>query len=600
MNTRPIQVLPDSLISQIAAGEVVERPASIIKELLENSLDAGATRIDIRIDVGGLKRLVISDDGRGIAKEELPLALTRHATSKIISLEELENIGSFGFRGEALAAIASVAKLTVVSRTASANNAWVMRPGSKSEPEPSAGEQGTRIEVADLFEAIPARRKFMKSPGTEAAHCIETVKRVALAHPLPRFTVWVDGEQHSIWPGDQNWQTRAEQGLGDETSKGAKPISASAAQLTVRALIVDPQMARSRADRQFCYVNGRFIKDRMLSFAIKQAYGEMLHGDKQPAFVLFIDIDPQLVDVNVHPAKTEVRFRDQAAVRSLVFHTVKDALRTGSIDTTLAASPAPFMANAAQAPTRQEVQSTLGLYQPLDQAAQRAPEFVAEPRTTTYFSTPMAPEVTSSDPQDFRLGFAIAQLHGIYVLAQNTQGLIIVDMHAAHERVVFERLKTQYATQVDSPLASTPLLIPITFRAEPLEVSTAEEYQSVLLSLGLDLTPLSPTTLALRSVPVLLKANPEKLAKSVIAELIEHGAMANREGSLVAEKRDKILATMACHAAVRANRKLSIEEMNALLRDMESTPGADLCNHGRPTWRSISTTELDQWFMRGQ
>jgi DNA mismatch repair protein MutL len=600
MNTRPIQVLPDSLISQIAAGEVVERPASIIKELLENSLDAGATRIDIRIDEGGLKRLVISDDGRGIAKEELPLALTRHATSKIISLEELENIGSFGFRGEALAAIASVAKLTVVSRTTDANNAWVMRPGSKSEPEPSAGEQGTRIEVADLFEAIPARRKFMKSPGTEAAHCIETVKRVALAHPLPRFTVWVDGEQHSIWPGDQNWQTRAEQGLGDETSKGAKPISASAAQLTVRALIVDPQMARSRADRQFCYVNGRFIKDRMLSFAIKQAYGEMLHGDKQPAFVLFIDIDPQLVDVNVHPAKTEVRFRDQAAVRSLVFHTVKDALRTGSIDTTLAASPAPFMAYAAQAPTRQEVQSTLGLYQPLDQAAQRAPEFVAEQRTTTYFSTPMAPEVTSSDPQNFRLGFAIAQLHGIYVLAQNTQGLIIVDMHAAHERVVFERLKTQYATQADSPLASTPLLIPITFRAEPLEVSTAEEYQSVLLSLGLDLTPLSPTTLALRSVPVLLKANPEKLAKSVIAELIEHGAMTNREGSLVAEKRDKILATMACHAAVRANRKLSIEEMNALLRDMESTPGADLCNHGRPTWRSISTIELDQWFMRGQ
>jgi DNA mismatch repair protein MutL len=599
MNARPIQVLPDSLISQIAAGEVVERPASIIKELLENSLDAGATRIDIRIDEGGLKRLVISDDGRGIAKNELPLALTRHATSKIISLEELENIGSFGFRGEALAAIASVAKLTVVSRTAGANNAWIMRPGSKNEPEPSAGEQGTRIEVADLFEAIPARRKFMKSPGTEAAHCIETVKRVALAHPLPRFTIWVDGEQHSIWPGDQNWQTRAEQGLGEETSKGAKPIYTSAAQLTVRALIVDPQMARSRADRQFCYVNGRFIKDRMLSFAIKQAYGEMLHGDKQPAFVLFIDIDPQLVDVNVHPAKTEVRFRDQAAVRSLVFHTVKDALRTGSVDTTHAASPAPFLAYSAQAPSRQEVQSTLGLYQPLE----RAPTFVAQEGATTYFNPQVSPDATQSntgDFNDFRLGFAIAQLHGIYVLAQNAQGLIIVDMHAAHERVVFERLKTQYAAQTDSPLASTPLLIPITFRAEPLEVSTAEEYQIVLLSLGLDLTPLSPTTLALRSVPVLLKANPEKLAKSVIAELLEHGATANRDGSLISEKRDKILATMACHAAVRANRKLSLEEMNALLRDMESTPGADLCNHGRPTWRSISTIELDQWFMRGQ
>jgi DNA mismatch repair protein MutL len=595
-NARPIQVLPDSLISQIAAGEVVERPASIIKELLENSLDAGATRIDIRIDEGGLKRLVISDDGRGISKDELPLALTRHATSKIISLEELENIGSFGFRGEALAAIASVAKLTIVSRTTGANNAWVMRPGSRGEPEPAAGEQGTRIEVADLFEAIPARRKFMKSAGTEAAHCIETVKRVALAHPTPRFTVWVDGEQHSIWPGEQNWQTRAEQGLGDETSRGAKPISANAVQLTVRALIVDPQMARSRADRQFCYVNGRFIKDRMLSFAIKQAYGEMLHGDKQPAFVLFIDIDPQLVDVNVHPAKTEVRFRDQAAVRSLVFHTVKDALRTGSVDTTHAASPAPFLSFSTPAPSRLEIQNTLGLYQPLVQETEQ----VREQSAPTYINHPMPEQAVTPQGGEFRLGFAIAQLHGIYVLSQNAQGLIIVDMHAAHERVVFERLKNQYATQGESPLASTPLLIPITFRAEPLEVSTAEEYQSLLLSLGLDLSPLSPTTLALRSVPVLLKANPEKLAKSVIAELLEHGAMANREGSIVAEKRDKILATMACHAAVRANRKLSVEEMNALLRDMESTPGADLCNHGRPTWRSISTTELDQWFMRGQ
>jgi DNA mismatch repair protein MutL len=597
---RPIQVLPDSLISQIAAGEVVERPASIIKELLENSIDAGATKIDIRVDLGGIERLVVADNGRGIAKEQMPLALTRHATSKIISLEELENIGSFGFRGEALAAIASVAKLTLTSRTANATNAWMIGPAA-TDPEPRAGELGTRIEVEDLFGLIPARRKFMKNAATEAAHCVETVKRVALAHPAPRFTVWVDGNQHSIWPGDQNWQTRAEQGLGEETAKGSKPVSASGAQIALRALIIDPQAARSRADKQFCYVNGRFVKDRMLSFAVKQAYGEMLHGDRQPAYVLFIDIDPQLVDVNVHPAKTEVRFRDQAAVRSLVYHTVKDAL-TNSIS----AQPA-FESNATRfaatpffapsRPSQQALQTSLGLYQPLSPVV-TANEIAPPSYLTT--TAPTSDPNPATEPPSFKLGFALGQLHGIYILAQNTQGLIIVDMHAAHERIVFERLKKQFAVDKHAALPSNPLLIPITFKAELLEVRAAEDHKDDLLALGLDLTPMSPTTLALRSMPNMLRGDPVQLIKSVLEELIDQGSISRSEGSIVEQKREHILATMACHAAVRANRKLAMEEMNALLREMENTPGADHCNHGRPTWRSVTVDELDQWFMRGK
>jgi DNA mismatch repair protein MutL len=601
---RPIQVLPDSLISQIAAGEVVERPASIIKELLENSIDAGATKIDIRVDEGGIARLVVADNGRGIAKEQMPLALTRHATSKIISLSELENIGSFGFRGEALAAIASVAKLTLTSRTANATNAWMIGPStSEREPAPHAGELGTRIEVEDLFGSIPARRKFMKSAATEAAHCVETVKRVALAHPAPRFTVWVDGQQHSIWPGEQNWQTRAEQGLGDETAKGSKPISASAAQIAVRALIIDPQAARSRADKQFCYVNGRFVKDRMLSFAIKQAYGEMLHGDRQPAYVLFIDIDPQLVDVNVHPAKTEVRFRDQAAVRSLVYHTVKDALTT-SISTPSASAgyaATPFF--TPNRPSQQALQTSLGLYQPLIAAEIAPPTYFdntpSSLSTTTHPPAPLIAEL-SADAPSLKLGFALGQLHGIYILAQNTQGLIIVDMHAAHERIVFERLKKQFAVDRHTALPSNPLLIPVTFKADLLEVRAAEDHKDELLCLGLDLTPMSPTTLALRSMPSMLRGDPIKLIKSVLGELLEEGSITRNEGSLIEQKREHILATMACHAAVRANRKLAMEEMNALLRDMENTPGADHCNHGRPTWRAVTVDELDQWFMRGK
>ncbi len=604
ISSRPIQVLPDALISQIAAGEVVERPASMVKELLENAIDAGASRIDIRVEGGGIHRLSIADNGKGIGQQELTLALTRHATSKVLSLEELENIASFGFRGEALAAIASVSRLTITSRVEGASSAWrvhVEQGGAISEPEPCAGEIGTRIDVEDLFGAVPARRKFLKSEGTEAAHCVETVKRVALAHPTPRFTVWVENQQHTIWARDQQWQERAEQGLGEDLSQGAKPVSASAHQLQVRALIGDPQRARSRADKQYCYVNGRFIKDRTLSFAIKQAYGEMLHGDRQPAFVLFVDIDPALVDVNVHPAKTEVRFRDQAAVRSLVYHTVKDALRTSIAETSSSENSrsiysAPFLNAPTISPSQTNIptQTSMMLYAPITNVGLE----VNQVSSLRVLDSPVSLPTPEANPN--RLGYAIAQLHGIYILAQNTQGLIIVDMHAAHERIVFERLKSQYAIESDLPLPSNPLLIPVTFKAELLEVRAAEDYQAELARLGLDLTPLSPTSLALRSMPAMLKGDPVALTKSVLNELVEQGAMGAHDGSIVEKKRMNLLATMACHAAVRAHRKLSIEEMNGLLRDMEATPGADLCNHGRPTWRSITMTELDQWFMRGQ
>ena len=603
--SQPIHVLPDALISQIAAGEVVERPASVIKELLENSLDAGATRIEIRLEEGGIKRMVISDNGCGIARDQIALALTRHATSKITSLSDLEKIGSFGFRGEALAAIASVASLRLTSRIAGDDSAWAYEQGQLS---PSAGEVGTRIEIDELFGQIPARRKFMKTPGTEAAHCVEAVRRVALAHPLARITVWVDGEQHSIWPGDQNWQTRAEQGLGAEQSKGSKPIAASAAQLSLRGVIIDPQAARSRSDKQMLYVNGRFIKDRQLSFAVKQAYGDYLHGDRQPAYVIFIDIDPQLVDVNVHPAKTEVRFRDPQAVRSLVYHTVKDALASSlqggeSVDDS---ASMPWRTGVRQASLGYQtgfqkerinsaaVQSNIDLYQPLTEAAVRSTPDIQSTITNTSFAREPTANYSS-----FKLGFALAQLKGVYILSQNESGLIIVDMHAAHERIVYERLKVQFA-QTGKTLATQPLLIPATFRAEPLEVRAAEDFKDELRALGLTLEAISPTTLALREMPALLRGDPIKLARDVLNELLESGNIDQGEGSLIERKRDRLLSTIACHAAVRANRQLSIEEMNALLRDMEATPGADHCNHGRPTWRSVTMAELDGWFMRGK
>ena len=782
--TRPIALLPDVLISQIAAGEVIERPASAIKELLENALDAGASQIEIRIEEGGLRRLQVIDNGRGIDKDQLPLALARHATSKIASLADLEHVTSLGFRGEALASMAAVSRMTLASRPLTAEHGWKVdvQPGQAAPPpEPAAIAPGTVIEVIDLFSATPARRKFLKSPATEAAYCLDAIRRIALSHPAVQFVVHQDGREVRRWPATTPAQ-RIENLVGD----GARllPVSAQAGPLAVEGLLGEPDAARARSDRQYLFVNGRFVRDRMLAQAIRQAFRDRLHGERYPVFALFLTIDPTLVDANVHPAKTEVRFRDPGAVRHLVFHAIENALgatlpqqRQGASRTIeLAGGSAPgagtdvsgytsdrhtvrslpghqpaaasggrpsaggfsmlrhapahdtagahaphhgpahdAAANRAslafQAPsggqTRDVAVGTSGFGQiesrspvntdpgepsragstegidslntvphhqpapdwqqvelcavpsddaapspvdraegssadttlaaPAPHAAEARPGWPGVPGSApaetegsapgivppaaattagtmasamadgvaggamgtagTAGSTPSTSSAPAPDTPPLahtpRMGFALAQLHGIYILSQTADGLIIVDMHAAHERIVLERLKKAHR---DHRIARQPLLIPAVFQATELDVATVTDDADSLGDLGIDLEVRGPDTLAVTSVPALLsRANPEKLAREVLAAWqapAQHNAL---------EKRlDRLLATMACHGSVRANRALTLPEMNALLRDMEATPDADFCNHGRPTWFRLTLEELDRWFMRGQ
>jgi len=735
--TRPIALLPDVLISQIAAGEVIERPASAIKELLENALDAGASQIEIRIEEGGLRRLQVIDNGRGIDKDQLPLALARHATSKIASLADLEHVTSLGFRGEALASMAAVSRLTLASRPLTAEHGWKVdvQPGQAAPPpEPTAIAPGTVIEVIDLFSATPARRKFLKSPATEAAYCLDAIRRIALSHPAVQFVVHQDGREVRRWPATTPAQ-RIENLVGD----GARllPVSAQAGPLAVEGLLGEPDAARARSDRQYLFVNGRFVRDRMLAQAIRQAFRDRLHGERYPVFALFLTIDPTLVDANVHPAKTEVRFRDPGAVRHLVFHAIENALgatlpqqrqgasrtielaggsgmgagtdvsgytsdrhtvrtlpghqptaapggRPGagslplsrhaqahdtagprtphhgpahdaaanraslafqapsgrpapdwqqvelraapsddtgtspvgrgegpSADTTLAA-PAPHAAEARPgwpgvtgSAAAETTGSAPGIVPPTAATtagtmASAMADGVAGGSTGTAGAPGSAPSTHAAPPPDApplahtpRMGFALAQLHGIYILSQTADGLIIVDMHAAHERIVLERLKKAHR---DHRIARQPLLIPAVFQATELDVATVTDDADSLGDLGIDLEVRGPDTLAVTSVPALLsRANPEKLAREVLAAWqapAQHNAL---------EKRlDRLLATMACHGSVRANRALTLPEMNALLRDMEATPDADFCNHGRPTWFRLTLEELDRWFMRGQ
>ena len=735
--TRPIALLPDVLISQIAAGEVIERPASAIKELLENALDAGASQIEIRIEEGGLRRLQVIDNGRGIDKDQLPLALARHATSKIASLADLEHVTSLGFRGEALASMAAVSRLTLASRPLTAEHGWKVdvQPGQAAPPpEPTAIAPGTVIEVIDLFSATPARRKFLKSPATEAAYCLDAIRRIALSHPAVQFVVHQDGREVRRWPATTPAQ-RIENLVGD----GARllPVSAQAGPLAVEGLLGEPDAARARSDRQYLFVNGRFVRDRMLAQAIRQAFRDRLHGERYPVFALFLTIDPTLVDANVHPAKTEVRFRDPGAVRHLVFHAIENALgatlpqqrqgasrtielaggsgmgagtdvsgytsdrhtvrtlpghqpaaapggRPGagslplsrhapahdtagaraphhgpthdaaanraslafqapsgrpapdwqqvelraapsddtgtspvgrgegpSADTTLAA-PAPHAAEARPgwpgvpgSAAAETTESAPGIVPPAAATtagtmASAMADGVAGGSTGTAGAPGSAPSTHAAPPPDApplahtpRMGFALAQLHGIYILSQTADGLIIVDMHAAHERIVLERLKKAHR---DHRIARQPLLIPAVFQATELDVATVTDDADSLGDLGINLEERGPDTLAVTSVPALLsRANPEKLAREVLAAWqapAQHNAL---------EKRlDRLLATMACHGSVRANRALTLPEMNALLRDMEATPDADFCNHGRPTWFRLTLEELDRWFMRGQ
>ncbi|MCM2492138.1 DNA mismatch repair endonuclease MutL [Burkholderia glumae] len=675
---RAIQPLPDQLISQIAAGEVVERPASVVKELLENALDAGATTLRIALDEGGVKRISITDDGCGIPADELPLALMRHATSKIRSLVELESVATLGFRGEALASIASVSELAITSRTEQAPHATRI-DADTGALSPAAGTRGTTIEVRELYFNTPARRKFLKSEQTEFGHCLEMIRRVALARPDVAISVLHNGRAVEHWNASEP-AVRVAKILGEGFATAHLPLDEQAGPLAVYGCAGLPTASRGRADQQYFFVNGRFVRDKLLTHAVRAAYEDVLHGDRYPSYVLFLDLPPEAVDVNVHPSKIEVRFRDSRSIHQYVFHAVQRALarHAGASPGTTAGGHAAHLAPAGEsaaperAPagsagqagdraaradgvsgsgsgladgagsatssgpaggfgrassgfgsaagsssggfggggaarsgagntwTRQSrmTQGTLPVAQPLAlydalfgrKAAGGEATGTAEP--APFGATPgTLPADAGHDAQP--LGFALGQVHGIYVLAQNAQGLVIVDMHAAHERILYEQFKTALANRA---IAVQSLLLPVTMAATPVEIGTAEEERETLDALGFDLATLSPTTLAIRAVPALLRdADLPTLARAVLADLHEFGG-----SRVLTERQHELLGTLACHHAVRANRRLTLDEMNALLRQMEATERADQCNHGRPTWYQLTLGDLDRLFMRGQ
>ena len=641
---RPIRELPDELISQIAAGEVVERPASVVRELVDNALDAGATQVTLRLLAGGVRLIAVEDDGAGIPFDELPIALKRHATSKIGNLADLESVGTMGFRGEALAAINSIADCALLSRAAGQSSAYSL-DGRTGELKPAARAVGTTVEVKELFFSVPARRKFLKTDATEQAHCVEAVRRHALARPDVGFAIWAEGrlvEQWRACGSDDSAKTRR---LGDVL--GADFIAQSVAvdsrsgSVRVSGHAGIPHAARARADQQFCYVNGRFVRDKVLTHAARSAYEDVLHGQRQPVYALYVEIDPARVDVNVHPTKIEVRFRDSREVHQAVRHAVENALAAPrAAAAALAAAPTAALGSAtteyesnrplAQIPWTQPAidfvanqNHRISDFEALWAAAPSSspaavsrldstgtdPSATVQAEPVEAFSrtqdNPSALRRTQDGPSsaqaaadalppgDWPLGRALAQLQGIYILSENTQGLVIVDMHAAHERIVYERLKTQMDS---AAIASQPLLIPATFAATPHEVATAEAHTDTLRALGLEITPFSPKTLAVRAVPTsLAQGDAVELARSVLAELSAHDA-----STVIQRAQNELLSTMACHGAVRANRKLTLDEMNALLRQMEHTERSDQCNHGRPTWRQVTIRELDSLFLRGR
>ncbi|MDO9311886.1 MAG: DNA mismatch repair endonuclease MutL [Nitrosomonas sp.] len=594
-----IKPLPELLINQIAAGEVVERPASALKEILENSVDAGAKKITVQLLQGGVKQIRVMDDGTGIAKEELLLALTRHSTSKISTLEDLHKITSLGFRGEALASIAAVSRLTLASRQAGQSHAWQIQVDGKSvsQPEPSSLTSGTTLDVNDLYFNIPARRKFLKSEATELAHCDEVFKRIALSQAGIEFVLQHNGKVRRQLRAASSAQ-RIQSILGEEFGQTAAFVDERSTDIYLHGMVALPAYARSSRDAQYFFVNNRFVSDKLISHALREAYRDVLHLDKHPAFVLFLDIDPESVDVNVHPTKTEVRFRESRALHQFIFHAINKAL----------ASPNKGME------TGESMQATRS-FPAYPRAAPSQPNTVSQPASfyRTLFGTEVnsyqpapintapvtpveksdQPDIAKEEQDSHPLGFALGQLHGVYILAQNTRGLVVVDMHAAHERIMYEKLK-QALDHHEIPMQ--PLLIPVTFYADGLEVAVVEENQTTLDQLGFEIAILSPTTLAVRAVPATLQhADIAQLTHDILREIREYGA-----SQILTAKRNEILATMACHGAIRANRKLTIEEMNALLREMEITERANQCNHGRPTWFETSLADLDKLFMRGK
>jgi len=607
-----IQLLPDNLISQIAAGEVVERPASVLKELMENALDAGASAIDVKLDAGGVKRMRVADDGIGIPREQLPLALLRHATSKIASLDDLENVASLGFRGEALASIASVARLTLTSRSRGAGEAYAIA-GGEAAPRPAPLGAGTVVEVEDLFGQVPARRKFLKSEATEYAHCAEVFRRIALSRPDLGFTLSHNGRVTQHYKREST-VARINSVLGSDFAEGARRVEASAGPLSVQGLAGNPATAKLSREAQYFFVNGRYVRDKVLQHAVRAAYADVLHGDRHPAYTLFLDMPPQGVDVNVHPAKIEVRFRDSQSIHQYVMRAVSASL-AGSAAATPVPDAAPALTPAElwrrpgedagasagwrAAPYTPMQQGGLGLaqapnaYYAFAASASAAGTGAAgyAQRASEALAANYAPATLPE--HEAPLGQALAQLHGIYILAQNRAGLVLVDMHAAHERILYESFKNALDARA---IGSQPLLIPVTFAAQALEVAAAEEHAESLRALGFEIVPLSPTSLAVRAVPALLAdADAKLLSLDVLRELTEFGIQ-----EVLTRHRDELLSTMACHAAVRANRRLTLPEMDALLRQMEETERSGQCNHGRPTWYQFALSDLDRLFMRGR
>lgn len=632
---RQIKELSDQLISQIAAGEVIERPASVVKELVENAVDAGSTSIEVRLEGGGVKRIVVADNGCGIPREELPLALKRHATSKVRDLRELESVSSLGFRGEALASIASVADLKIISRRDGADAFSIM----DGEINPASGVKGTRIEVSDLFYKTPARRKFLKSEATELAHCVTCIERIALAYPGIEFSVFVNGKSILSLPGS-DLEERLTRLMNKDFRDAHRAVNLSEPGLSLVGWVGLPTAARAKADNQYFYVNGRFVKDKVLSHAVRQAYSDVLHGHSQPSYCLFLDLNPTRVDVNVHPTKSEVRFRDSQQIHQLVFHAVEDALaRTTIVDpssgeiieqpqnvspqqdadsssldsfkpsglpkASVGQMPLGFRPNSSR-PSVSEVRQTSAAYFDFASTAARksdpmptklaAYKVDAAPNTVSLSETKLQTPHTDM-PEGYQpLGRAVGQVAGTIIIAENAKGMVLVDMHAAHERIIYEKLKKAFDAH-DVPLQQ--MLIPMLVTVTAEQMAAFEESREEIAKLGLELSAVASNQLSLRAAPQILDAqvsrNGPALVRDVLDDFIAYG-----KSAVLAEKRNQVLARMACHAAVRVNRILSLSEIDAILRQMEQTDRADECNHGRPTWIQIPYKDLDNLFMRGK
>jgi len=592
MTSRRIQQLPSQLIDQIAAGEVVERPASVLKELLENSLDAEARRIEVDVEAGGKRLIRVRDDGIGIEPDDLPLALARHATSKIREFCDLEHVQSLGFRGEALPSIASISRLRITSRRRGADSGWAIgvEGGAVVEPlQPAAHPEGTTIEVRDLFYNTPARRKFLRADGTELQHVQGLLRRLALSRFDVGFTLRHQGKplfQLPPAPAQAAREARLATLLGNAFVEHAIHLEADGVGLGLSGWLVLPAHARTQADLQHLYINGRMVRDKAVSHAIRRAYGDTLFKDRHPAYVLYLEVDPAQVDVNVHPTKHEVRFRDGRLIYDFVYRRLQDALAQ-----VRPAAAAPLPAAAPEAVEERAAWPAPPRYQPgLALPVQEARALYAAPEPLAAEPVPPAAAEASEPPP---LGFALAQVHGVYILAESARGLVLVDMHAAHERIVYERMKAQLARD---GIASQPLLVPVTVAVSPQEADALDEHASAFHTLGFEVDRVGADTVAVRRVPVLLKdADAGLLVRDMLADLHALGSSGRLDEAL-----QHVLGNIGCRNSVRAHRRLTLAEMNALLRDMEATPNSGQCNHGRPTWTELSMNELDKLFLRGR